>query len=110
MHRGDIIDVDSLPLDAASQQQLLTHKFSLWAPPQVLLVWHETCALKSTVTVWEGQLQTLLRSQVALSTRSDEKQKHIKRGKSVKLQNFKSYCDTEETEKTKEIAASSNHG
>jgi hypothetical protein len=30
MHRGGIIDIQSLPLDAASQQQLLTHKFSLF--------------------------------------------------------------------------------
>jgi hypothetical protein len=106
MHRGDIIDIESLPLDAASQQQLLTHKFSLLTPPQVLLFWYETCALKSTVTLGERPLQTLFRSQVALSTRSDQKkhtntqQKRQKR-KTAKLQIILRHRG--DTEKTKEI-------
>jgi len=104
MYRGDIIAIESLPLDAASQQQLLTHKFSLWTPPQVLLFWYETCALKSTVTLGERQLQTLFRSQVALSTRSDQKththQTRQKR-KTAKLQIILRHRG--DTEKTKEI-------
>jgi hypothetical protein len=88
MHLGDIIDIESLHLDAASQQQLLTHKFSLRAPPQVLLFWHETFALTSTVTLGERQPQTLLRSQVALSTQSDNKKTQQSRQKrqTAKLQ------------------------
>lgn len=111
MHRDDIIEIESLPLDAASQQQLLTHKFSFWAPPQVLLFRHETCALKSTVTLGDRQLQTLLRSQVALSTRSDKKnqqQQTRQKRKTAKLQIILRHRG--DTEKTKEIAPSSNHG
>jgi len=110
MHRDDIIDIQSLPLDAASQQQLLTHKFALRAPPQVLLFWHETCALQSTVTLGERQPQTLLRSQVALSTRSDNKKTQQSRQKrqTAKLQIILRHRGTQK--KTKEIAPSSNHG
>jgi len=85
MHRGGIIDIQSLPLDAASQQQLVTHKFSLLTPPQVLLFCYETCALKSTVTLGEDNCKHC--SVQRLPCRREATEKNTNTANAAKAQN-----------------------